>query len=107
MVKLPTIRIHFPISPCLREIYWVKVSISYFSASSLNRQAISAHAVMIPATQPTAVHISNNPVAYAAPGNPSNAQDDSPVARSDKAATQPGKLRPAIAKSELVFTFLP
>jgi len=35
------------------------------------------------------------------------AHDDSPVALSDNAATHPGNLRPAMAKSLPVFTFLP
>ena len=59
----------------------------YFSASSLRRHARTAHAVIIPATHPIAVHVSISPVAYAAPGNPNNAHEDSPVALSDNAAT--------------------
>ena len=77
-------------------MYSEKVFTWYVAASSRNRQAMAPHAVTIPATHPTAVHVSSRPVAYAAPGSPSSAHDDSPVARSESAAAHPGRFRPAI-----------
>jgi hypothetical protein len=47
------------------------------------------------------------PRAYAEPGTPNSIQAEQSVALSDKAATHPGKSRPAMAKSAPDFTFLP
>jgi hypothetical protein len=63
MVMLATGRIQLPSSPCFLATYSLKVFTWYFSASSRRRQARPTQAVMMPATQPTAVQISVKPVA--------------------------------------------
>ena len=103
----PATRIQRPISLWRKEIYSVKVLIWYFSASFRRRQAKNTQLTTTPRKQPKAV-----PHFHKARGIGSSRQtQQSPgrfsVLRSERAATQPGSLRSAMAKSLAVFTLRP